>query len=137
MRGGRDDAPADAPPTVNPTLNEEPAPEKTESPGSDAADEPVEPAPTALSGNGPAQPGVANDATPTPYADNAAAIETAPEPPAVSARQETPDADDVDPADMCLAYRAFLARNAEEEAVAADLNAIMLAELQSAGAACE
>lgn len=35
--------------------------------------------------------------------------------------------------DPCLAYRDFLVRNAEEEPDAADLNASMLAELQSGG----
>lgn len=40
------------------------------------------------------------------------------------------------PMDTCLSYRDFLARNAEENAEAADLNAGMLAELQGGGAGC-
>ncbi|NNE39362.1 MAG: lytic transglycosylase domain-containing protein [Marinicaulis sp.] len=41
---------------------------------------------------------------------------------------ETPDLTEIE---KCLAYRDFLARNAEEETAAQDLNANMLAELQS------
>ena len=48
------------------------------------------------------------------------------------------DPDDVDPFDEgCLTYRAFVAENAEDEAAAADLNAGMLAELESGGPACQ
>ncbi len=53
-------------------------------------------------------------------------------------------ADDVDDlslsggeVEMCLAYRDFIARNAEEEEdAAADLNAVMLAELESGASGC-
>jgi hypothetical protein len=38
--------------------------------------------------------------------------------------------------DACLTYRDFIARNAEEDAESADLNAGMLAELQSGTNGC-
>ena len=102
-----------------------------------ASPEPQIPAPEAETQKIMPVAGAAEEADPG-APDDAAAILARMTP--VMNEEAADEIDDVSAAgdgmDACLTYRDFLARNAEDEAEAADLNAGMLAELVGGGGSC-